>query len=204
MAKPGRTTGERGADRAEGAGGRRRVPLLLAVAGAAYLLDLGSKLAVVAELENRAPVKVLGDWLELRVMRNSGAAFGIGEATTLLFTVIAVAVAVVIVRLARKLYSVPWALALGLLLGGGLGNLTDRLFRTPGDFQGAVVDFIHVRGFSVMNIADCAIVCGGILIVLFSFLGWEMDNKDKLEKLEKKAGDRTADAAATAPPGTAS
>ncbi|MFD7668519.1 signal peptidase II [Streptomyces sp. NPDC059788] len=205
MTEPGRTTGASGADREEGARGRRRVPLLLAVAGAAYLLDLGSKLAVVAELENGAPVQVLGDWLELRVLRNSGAAFGIGEATTIVFTVIAVAVAVVIFRLARKLYSTPWAIALGLLLGGGLGNLTDRLFRAPGDFQGAVVDFIHVRGFSVMNVADCAIVCGGVLIVLFSFLGWEMDNRDKPEG-EGRAGPegggegKAGEAAVTGPP----
>ncbi|MEV5595715.1 signal peptidase II [Streptomyces sp. NPDC052496] len=207
MTNPGRTTGESGADRAEGARGSRRVPLLLAVAGAAYLLDLGSKLAVVAELENRRSVKVLGDWLELTVLRNSGAAFGIGEATTILFTVIAVAVTVVIFRLARKLYSVPWAIALGLLLGGGLGNLTDRLFRTPGDFRGAVVDFIHIRGFSVMNLADCAIVCGGIGIVLFSFLGWELDNPDSKDKLEKateaaaKNGTAAAERDGTAPGG---
>ncbi|WP_030680225.1 signal peptidase II [Streptomyces rimosus] len=183
MRERGRATAARGAE----TGGGRRVPLLLAVAAAAYLLDLGSKVAVVAELENGAPVKVLGDWLELLVERNPGAAFGIGEAATILFTAIAVAVAVVIVRLARKLYSTPWAIALGLLLGGGLGNLTDRLFRTPGDFRGAVVDFIHVRGFSIMNLADCAIVCGGILIVLFSFLGWELDNREKTAKEERAA-----------------
>ncbi|RSO21957.1 signal peptidase II [Streptomyces sp. WAC 06725] len=177
----------RGGDGEAEAGSRRRVPLLLAVAGAAYLLDLGSKVAVVAELENGAPVKVLGDWLELLVERNPGAAFGIGEAATLLFTVIAAAVVVVIVRMARKLYSVPWAIALGLLLGGGLGNLTDRLFRTPGDFRGEVVDFLHIRGFSIMNLADCAIVCGGILIVLFSFLGWEVDNREKATT-EERAG----------------
>ncbi|GCD41318.1 signal peptidase II [Streptomyces paromomycinus] len=194
MTTPGRATGESGADRTERAGGRRRVPLLLAVAGAAYLLDLGSKVAVVAELEHRAPVKVFGDWLELRVLRNSGAAFGIGEATTILFTLIAVAVTLVIVRLARKLYSAPWAVALGLLLGGGLGNLTDRLFRTPGDLQGAVVDFLHIRGFSVMNFADCAIVCGGVLIVLFSFLGWELDHKDK-------PAEKADETAVAAPPG---
>ncbi|WP_422070642.1 signal peptidase II [Streptomyces hoynatensis] len=161
--------------RGEGGAARRRVPLLLAVAGLAYAIDLGTKLAVVARLEHHAPVGLIGSWMELRVMRNSGAAFGIGGATTLVFTVIAIGVAAVIFRLARRLYSRPWALALGLLLGGALGNLTDRLFRAPGDLQGAVVDFIAVRGFSVMNLADWAIVCGGALIVLFSFCGWELD-----------------------------
>ncbi|WP_199812408.1 signal peptidase II [Streptomyces sp. NRRL S-337] len=154
--------------------GKRRIPLLLAVACLAYAVDLFSKLAVVAKLEHHDPVNVIGAWLQLRVIRNSGAAFGMGGASTVVFTVIAVAVALAIVRLARRLYSVPWAIALGLLLGGALGNLTDRLFRTPGQLQGAVVDFISVRGFSVMNLADWAIVCGGVLIVFFVFRGWEL------------------------------
>lgn len=154
--------------------GKRRIPLLLAVACLAYAVDLFSKLAVVAKLEHHDPVNVIGAWLQLRVIRNSGAAFGMGGASTVVFTVIAVAVALAIVRLARRLYSVPWAIALGLLLGGSLGNLTDRLFRTPGQLQGAVVDFISVRGFSVMNLADWAIVCGGVLIVFFVFRGWEL------------------------------
>ncbi|MEV4927323.1 signal peptidase II [Streptomyces roseoverticillatus] len=158
-----------------GQGGERRVPLLLAVAGLSYLIDLGSKLAVVAGLENRPAVQVIGSWLELRVMRNPGAAFSIGEATTFVFTLIAASVVVAIARLARKLYSTPWAIALGLLLGGALGNLTDRLFRSPGGLQGAVVDFISVRGFSVMNLADWAIFCGGTLIVFCTLRGWELD-----------------------------
>ncbi|CAM5457208.1 signal peptidase II [Streptomyces abikoensis] len=170
MSEPSDAAGDAGIS-----GGRRRIPLLLAVAGLSYLIDLGSKLAVVAGLENRPAVQVIGTWLELRVMRNPGAAFGIGEATTVVFTLIAAAVAVVIARLARKLYSTPWAIALGLLLGGALGNLTDRLFRTPGGLRGAVVDFIAVRGFSVMNLADWAISCGGVLIVFCTLRGWELD-----------------------------
>ncbi|GGU73797.1 lipoprotein signal peptidase [Streptomyces filipinensis] len=158
----------------ESAGAKRRVFLLLAVAGLAYAIDLCSKVFVVSRLEHHAPVQVIGTWMELRVSRNAGAAFSMGTAMTFVFTAIAAAVVVVIARLARKLYSTPWAVALGLLLGGAAGNLTDRLFRAPGGLQGAVVDFISVRGFSVMNLADWAIVCGGVLIVLFSLLGWEM------------------------------
>ncbi|MET8574815.1 signal peptidase II [Streptomyces sp. NPDC005012] len=156
--------------------GKRRVAVLIAVAVLAYVLDLVSKLIVVAELEpgNRS-VELLGEWLRLDVIRNPGAAFGFGEAFTILFTVIAVAVIVVIFRLARKLYSTPWAIALGLLLGGALGNLTDRIFRTPGVFEGAVVDFIAPKHFAVFNLADSAIVCGGILIVLLSFKGLDPD-----------------------------
>jgi len=149
--------------------------VLVAVAAFAYLLDLGSKLAVVEKLEHRAPVEVIGTWLQLEVIRNRGAAFGMGEAMTIVFTVIAATVIVVIARLARKLYSLPWAIALGMLLGGAFGNLTDRVFRTPGDLQGAVVDFIAPAHFAVFNLADSAIVCGGLLIVILSFRGLDPD-----------------------------
>jgi signal peptidase II len=155
--------------------GRRRIAVLFVVAVFAYTLDLVSKLLVVAKLEHHAPIEVFGDWLEFHAIRNPGAAFGFGAAFTVIFTMIAAAVIVVIARLARKLYSLPWAIALGLLLGGALGNLTDRIFRSPGIFQGEVVDFIAPKGFAVFNLADSAIVCGGILIVLLSFRGLDPD-----------------------------
>ncbi|MEU9536887.1 signal peptidase II [Streptomyces sp. NPDC048213] len=154
---------------------RRRIILLFCVAVVAYLLDLGSKMLVVAKLEHQEPIELLGDWLKLDAIRNAGAAFGFGEAFTIIFTIIAATVIVVIARIARKLYSLPWAIALGLLLGGALGNLTDRIFRAPGVFEGAVVDFIAPAHFAVFNLADSAIVCGGILIVLLSFKGLDPD-----------------------------
>ncbi|MFI6337473.1 signal peptidase II [Streptomyces sp. NPDC050535] len=155
--------------------GRRRIAVLFTVAALAYLLDLVSKMIVVAKLEHHDSIEVIGDWLKFEAIRNAGAAFGLGEAFTIIFTVIAAAVIVVIARLARKLYSLPWAIALGLLLGGALGNLTDRIFRSPGVFEGAVVDFIAPKHFAVFNLADSAIVCGGILIVLLSFRGLDPD-----------------------------
>ncbi|WP_329247881.1 signal peptidase II [Streptomyces sp. NBC_01478] len=155
--------------------GRRRIAVLFVVAAFAYTLDLVSKLLVVDKLEHHAPIEVFGDWLEFHAIRNPGAAFGFGAAFTVIFTMIAAAVIVVIARLARKLHSLPWAIALGLLLGGALGNLTDRIFRSPGIFQGEVVDFIAPKGFAVFNLADSAIVCGGILIVLLSFRGLDPD-----------------------------
>ncbi|KOG08751.1 MULTISPECIES: signal peptidase II [Streptomyces] len=155
--------------------GRRRIVALFVVALLAYLLDLGSKMLVVAKLEGHEPIDLIGDLLRLDAIRNPGAAFGMGEAFTIIFTCIAAAVIVVIIRLARKLYSLPWAIALGLLLGGALGNLTDRIFRSPGVFEGAVVDFIAPAHFAVFNLADSAIVCGGILIVLLSFRGLDPD-----------------------------
>ncbi|MFI6643785.1 signal peptidase II [Streptomyces sp. NPDC050504] len=155
--------------------GGRKIAVLFAVALVAYLLDLGSKMLVVAKLEHHEPIELIGDLLKLHAIRNPGAAFGMGEAFTIVFTFIAATVIVVIAKLARKLYSLPWAIALGLLLGGALGNLTDRIFRSPGVFEGAVVDFIAPARFAVFNLADSAIVCGGILIVILSFKGLDPD-----------------------------
>lgn len=174
------STPEESVDAAEDAAGRealrrRRVGLLLAVALLAYVIDLGSKLLVVARLEGHQPIEVIGDVLTFQVIRNAGAAFGMGQAMTVVFTAIAASVIVVIWRIARKLYSLPWAIALGLLLGGALGNLTDRLFRSPSAFRGHVVDFVSVQHFAVFNLADSAIVCGGILVVLLSFKGSNPD-----------------------------
>jgi signal peptidase II len=166
---------DRGDDVQPTAGARRRVGVLVTVAALAFALDLISKLIVVAGLEHHAPIQVLGTVLQLDVVRNRGAAFGIGEALTLVLTAIAAVVIVVIARIARRLYSAPWAVALGLLLGGAFGNLTDRIFRSPGVFQGAVVDFVAPTHFAVFNLADSAIVCGGILIVILSFRGLDPD-----------------------------
>ncbi|MEN8653285.1 signal peptidase II [Streptomyces sp. 21So2-11] len=155
--------------------GKRKIAALIVVTLVAYLLDLGTKMLVVAKLEHHEPIEVVGDLLRFEAIRNAGAAFGFGEAFTVIFTCIAATVIVVIARLARKLYSLPWAIALGLLLGGALGNLTDRIFRWPGVFEGAVVDFIAPANFAVFNLADSAIVCGGILIVILSFRGLDPD-----------------------------
>jgi signal peptidase II len=164
-----------GSDEPGSGRGRKKILVLLGVAVLAYLLDLVSKMIVVAKLEHEEPIEIFGDWLKFDAIRNAGAAFGIGEAFTVIFTAIAAIVIIVIVRLARKLYSLPWAIALGLLLGGALGNLTDRVFRAPGVFEGAVVDFIAPAHFAVFNLADSAIVCGGILIVILSFKGLDPD-----------------------------
>jgi signal peptidase II len=173
---------------------RRTIPILLAVAALALLLDVISKLIVVATLSDRGPVRLPGGFLYLTLLRNSGAAFSIGESQTWLFTIIAVAVVVAILRVSRRLRSVPWACALGLLLGGALGNLGDRIFRAPGLFRGHVVDFVQFPtfpivhyDFPVFNLADSAIVVGGCLMVLLSFLGIQPDGTRHQEgKQEEK------------------
>jgi signal peptidase II len=162
-----------------GAARRRRVAVLLAVAVVVYGLDLLTKVLVVAKLANRPPVHVIGTLLELDYTRNPGAAFSIGLGYTIVFTVIAAGVIVVILRLARTLYSLPWAFALGLLLGGALGNLTDRIARSPGLFRGWVVDFIQVPHWPIFNVADSSICVGGVLMVLLAFRGLHPDGTDE-------------------------
>ncbi|MCT9930642.1 signal peptidase II [Planotetraspora sp. A-T 1434] len=156
----------------------RRVALLVAVAAVAYALDVVSKFLVVKFLEHKEPVTVIPGVLVLNVIRNPGAAFSIGTGMTIIFTVIAVGVVVAILRTARQLRSLPWAITLGLLLGGALGNLTDRIFRSPAPLQGHVVDFLQafpVTGFPVFNLADSAIVCGGVLAVFLAWRGYQID-----------------------------
>lgn len=160
---------------AAAARGRRRIAVLIGVAAFAYALDLLSKIWVVHSLEHHDAIDVFGHYLRLDATRNAGAAFGMGQGMTIVFSAIAVGVIVVIVRLSRRLYSAPWAVALGLLLGGAFGNLTDRIFRSPGGFQGRVVDFVAPAHFAVFNLADSAICCGGALIVLLSFRGIDPD-----------------------------
>jgi signal peptidase II len=154
----------------------RRVGVLLGVAVAVLALDIASKAIVVATLSDRPPVKLIGSLLMLTESRNPGAAFSIGgPSETVLFTAIAVGVIIFIIRSARRIHSLAWALALGLLLGGAMGNLTDRIFRSPGPFRGWVVDWIQVPHWPVFNLADSAIVCGGALMVLLATRGHGLD-----------------------------
>jgi signal peptidase II len=164
-------TSKEGAMRAR----RRRVGVLFAVAVAALTLDTLSKIAVVARLEHREPIRLLGGLLTLTVSRNSGAAFSIGTGMTIVFTVIAAGVIVAILRTARRLRSLPWAISLGLLLGGATGNLVDRIARAPAPLQGHVVDWIELPRWPVFNLADSAIVCGGALAVLLAARGLQID-----------------------------
>lgn len=160
-------------------GGRSRhrglLLLLVAVVVAVWAADQASKAFVVAHLEGRPPVPLLGDVVTLAVIRNAGAAFSFATGLTWVFTIVAVVVAGVVVWLSRRLGSVGWTLALALLLGGLLGNLTDRLFRAPGFGVGHVVDFVAVRYFAVFNLADSAICVGAGLVVLLGILGVRLD-----------------------------
>jgi len=149
--------------------------VLLAVAATVLTVDIVSKVVVVATLSDRPPVRLLGGLLTLRVDRNPGAAFSIGTSMTLVFSAIALGVIIYILRTSRRIRSLPWACTLGLLLGGATGNLVDRLLRYPGPLRGYVVDWIQVPHWPVFNLADSAIVCGGILAVLLAGRGLRID-----------------------------
>jgi signal peptidase II len=151
--------------------GLGRLPLLLAVAAGVLALDVVSKLVAVEQLRDREPVSLLGGLLTLRLVRNPGAAFGMAQGMTIVFTCVAVAVVVVILRVARRLTSAWWAVALGLVLGGALGNLMDRLLRSPGPGRGHVVDFLELPRWPVFNLADSAIVVAGVFMVVLSARG---------------------------------
>ncbi|MEV4244363.1 signal peptidase II [Streptosporangium canum] len=163
--------------------GVRRVAVLATIVPIVYFLDLITKTVVLRTLEGREPFVVIPGLLQFRVIFNSGAAFSIGTGMTIVFTFVAAGVVIAILRTARHLRSLPWAVTLGLMLGGALGNLTDRLLRwpsgfgRPSPFQGHVVDFIETfpGHFPVWNVADSAIVCGGILAVLLAWRGYQID-----------------------------
>jgi signal peptidase II len=159
----------------------RRVGLFLAVAVVAVALDVVSKALIVAHLEQRRdPLRILGGAIYVDVARNSGAAFSLGTGFTVILTAVALAVVVVILRTASRMHSIGWAVALGLVLGGAVGNLVDRLFRSPGVGRGHVVDWISAFGpngvhWPIFNLADSAIVCGAILAAVLALLGVDIE-----------------------------
>jgi signal peptidase II len=157
----------------------RQTRLLAATAVSLLLADLVTKIVAVDVLTGRS-VRILGGLVYLTEARNSGAAFSFAEGATVLFTAVAAVVITVIVRTAPRLRSAPWAICLGLILGGASGNLVDRLFRSPGPLRGAVIDWISVLDpygnvWPIFNLADSGVVCGGVLAVLLATLGYEVD-----------------------------
>lgn len=117
------------------------------------------------------PIVLLGGLVKFTYAQNTGAAFSLGAGYTWIFSIVAVIVAVVIVRQSRRLGSLWWAVALGGLLGGLLGNLVDRMTRPPGPGLGYVVDFIQVPNFAVFNVADSFITCSAVLMVILALRG---------------------------------
>jgi signal peptidase II len=156
---------------------RRRLDARLIFAGMAalaYAADLASKQWALASLAD-GDVAVLGDWFTLHLTFNPGAAFSTGTSFTIVFTCLAMVAVVVVLWLSRRLASTGWALALGFLLGGVGGNLTDRIVREPEPFHGHVVDFLMLPNWPVFNVADICINVAAGLIILQTFRGVALD-----------------------------
>lgn len=172
-----------------GPSGRGVLGWYVTAAAIVLLVDQASKAWAVRALDDARVIPLVGDLLSLRLIRNSGAAFSIGDSMTWVMTLIAVAVTVAILVVAPRIGSSRWSLALGLLLGGSLGNLYDRFFRDPAPLHGHVIDFIDYGGLFVGNIADIAIVVGAGLLLWLVFTNIDLDGTRP-----KHVADRPADA----------
>ncbi|MGA9748986.1 MAG: signal peptidase II [Nocardioides sp.] len=153
----------------------RQLRLFVVVAVLGYLTDLGTKELALARLDPQTTVPLVGDWLGLYLTFNSGAAFSLGTSYTFVLSVIAIAAAIAVLWTVRRLASTGWALGLGFLLAGVLGNLTDRIFREPSPMRGHVVDFVQLPNFPVFNVADICINIAAGFIILQAIRGMRVD-----------------------------
>lgn len=174
---------------------RQLLVTLVAITASVLVVDQLTKVWALSALEGAGRREVLGSLLGFELVRNPGAALSIATGMTWVLTLVAIAVVVVVVRAARRIGSMLWAVALGLLLGGALGNLGDRLFREPGIARGHVVDFIAYGNWFVGNVADIAIVVAAVLVVLLAMLGIRIDGTRERddEQGERPAVDADAD-----------
>jgi signal peptidase II len=166
---------------------RRRLRMLLTVAGVVLVADVVTKVLAVRLLTPGQPVPIIGDTLTWTLVRNSGAAFSMATGYTWVLTLIATAVVFGIIWMGRRLVSPWWAIGLGMILGGAMGNLVDRFFRSPGPLQGHVVDFLSIGWWPVFNVADPSVVGGAILLVALSLFGFDFDT------VGRRTGDNDSD-----------
>jgi signal peptidase II len=153
---------------------QRLAAWLYATAAIAYAADRLTKLWAEHTLAGRGPIQVIPGVLRFIYTTNSGGAFGLGGSAPLLFAAATVVVSVVIVAYSFRMHRLLVSVSLGLVLGGALGNLTDRVFRGDG-LAGRVVDFVDLRVWPVFNLADSAIVIGAALLLLASARHREAD-----------------------------
>lgn len=186
-------------------GSARRVILRLffAVGLGSIALDLLSKTIAVESLEGREPVELLGGFIYLDLIRNGGAAWGMGSEYTWVLSIVAICVSVGIAIFVWRVKSAPWAVAFGLIFGGALGNIVDRVFRAPAAFHGHVVDFISPfepggQAYPVFNLADSSLVIGVCLVVLLELTGRRMDGTRYSKEAEEAAKAGAAEKGATA------
>lgn len=159
----------------------RALVTLAIVAVAVYVTDQVTKLLITQNLHEGQQLDVLGPVLQFHFVKNSGAAFSIASGSTWIFSIVAAGVTVFILWYARRIRSMAWAVLFGMLLGGTVGNLTDRLFREPGFGVGHVIDFLQVWGFpAIFNVADSFIVASMGLFIILSLRGTRLDGRPPL------------------------
>jgi signal peptidase II len=147
-----------------------------------------TKILAVERLTDRPDIQVVGEILQLHLTRNPGAAFSTGTQFTVVLTCVAIAAVGVVLWLSRRLGSLGWAIALGALLAGISGNLTDRILREPGPFRGHVIDFLMLPNWPVFNVADICINIAAGLILIQAFRGIRIDGT----RSEHRRGDEAA------------
>ncbi|MGZ5373968.1 MAG: signal peptidase II, partial [Aeromicrobium sp.] len=125
------------------------VRLFFFVAVSVWLIDQATKALAVAKLDGRDPVTVIPNVFSLELTTNSGAAFGMAAGMTVVLSALAVVVCGFVIHASSRLRDKGWAVGLGLLLAGAMGNLTDRIFRDPSPFRGHVVDFLHLTHWPI-------------------------------------------------------
>ncbi len=163
---------------------RSRPGLILTIAVLAWILDLTSKIVAQHQLADRGPVDLIGSLLRLNLTRNPGAAFSTGSGMTPVISVFACVALVGVVLVARRVRTTTWAWAMGLLLAGIAGNLTDRLFRAPGPLRGHVVDFLQLPHWPIFNLADICINVAAALIVWQSIRGVPLGGRSSADHAE--------------------
>jgi signal peptidase II len=164
----------------------RALLLMFSVATFVVTADAVSKALVLARLREHDPVPLLHGLVTLDLTFNAGAAFGVGTSYTAIIALIVCGVIVYIIRTARRLRSLAWTIGLGLLLGGAIGNLGDRLFRAPGPLRGQVVDWINLPHFPwTFNLADASITCAAVIIAILAIRGVRIDGTSPAHAAER-------------------
>lgn len=175
QAAGGASLSEDSADTSATPGRRRFIGVFAAVAAVLYAVDVGTKHLAVEHLTGEPDKQLIGDLLQLHLTRNPGAAFSTGTAFTEVLTGVAIVAVGVVLWLSRRLGSTAWAVALGFLLAGVGGNLTDRMLREPGPFRGHVIDFLMLPNWPIFNVADMCINAAAGLILIQAFRGIKLD-----------------------------
>ena len=150
------------------------VRLFVVVSTLTLALDQATKVLAVEKLQGRDSIELIPPVLSLTFLRNGGAALGTGAGFTIVLTIVAAAVSLAVIRMARRLRDRWWAVGLGLLLAGAVGNLVDRIFREPSPLKGHVVDFIDY-GVFVGNVADIALTVAAVVIIWRTWRGIGID-----------------------------